>query len=45
MTALKLQNEKMRCFGFGYVVMKQVTITEQGCIPAIRDACHRVNTV
>ena len=26
MTALNLQNEKMRCFGFGYEVMKQVKV-------------------
>ncbi len=39
MTALKLKNEKMRCFGFGYEIMKQVKVCEKCGAPA---SAHRL---
>lgn len=34
MMALKLKNEKLRCFGFGYEVMKQIKVCEKCGAPA-----------
>ena len=39
MKALKLKNEKMRCFGFGYEIMKQVKVCEKCGAPA---SAHRL---
>lgn len=38
MAALKSQNEKMSCFGFGYEVMKQIKVCEKCGAPA---SAHR----